>query len=194
MRTTPNISSLLDPLENVIRTEFLPCFVKHSIDDNLRDIFALPPKFSGLGIFKPNMICDKEYYSSKTVNAPLVSAVRNQEIANIKLPNNELDTFGKIQQKTKELKKRIAKEKAEHQEYARRYGIAYQGSWLQRSFFVVNYTSSRRIWIHSDQRRVQRCDPSPVQFAGRSFKTLCVWCPQQHSSYTDVRQRWLHPP
>ena len=113
MRTTPNISSCLLPLENAIRTEFLPCLVSHPVDSNLRNIFALPPKFGGLGIFNPHAISDDEYRFSKAITAPLAQAVLDQEVANIKSTDGESDTFSKIFDETKRLKIQIKKEKSE---------------------------------------------------------------------------------
>ena len=54
MRTVPDISPLLRPLENVIRQEFIPALVKsHTLREEERTVLALPPRLGGMGISNP---------------------------------------------------------------------------------------------------------------------------------------------
>ena len=51
LRTTPEIGSLLQPLEQTLRIEFMPALTgKSAATDSERDVFALPPCFGGLGL------------------------------------------------------------------------------------------------------------------------------------------------
>ena len=48
MRTIPNISQLLEPLEQVIRTKFLPALLEgRSVTDDERKLLSLPPRLGG---------------------------------------------------------------------------------------------------------------------------------------------------
>eukprot|EP00731_Ephydatia_muelleri_P021639 Em0014g230a len=56
LRTIPDISSLLQPLEDAIRLNFIPSITgRDSISDTKRDLFALPARLGGLAI--PNPTC-----------------------------------------------------------------------------------------------------------------------------------------
>ena len=99
MRTTPNISDSLLPLEAVIKTEFLPAIIGQSIDDELRDVIALPTKYGGLGIFNPSKISTDEYTYSRTINSPLIEAINGQQVANFLNSDGVLDTLDSISEK-----------------------------------------------------------------------------------------------
>ena len=79
MRTTPNISQLFLPLESAIRNEFLPTIIGQPFIDDLRNIFALPAKYGGLGIFNPTEITDDEYNYSRMITSPFIHAIKYQE-------------------------------------------------------------------------------------------------------------------
>ena len=54
LRTTPEIGSLLHPLEQTLRMEFIPALTgKPAPTDSERDMFALPPRLGGLGLKNP---------------------------------------------------------------------------------------------------------------------------------------------
>ena len=65
MRTIPDISPFLRPLENTIRDTFLPKLLK-SLDPNdiMRDLLALPPRLGGMGITSPVKRANEEYANS----------------------------------------------------------------------------------------------------------------------------------
>ena len=58
MRTVPNISQLPGPLEQVIRTKFLPALlVGRSVTDDERKLLSLPPRLGGMGfIYQPEFL------------------------------------------------------------------------------------------------------------------------------------------
>jgi hypothetical protein len=77
-RTVPGITHLFTPLEETIRTKILPALTdKGPPNDLMREIFALPARFGGLGISPPNHL-DSEFTFSTNVTAPLTSQILAQ--------------------------------------------------------------------------------------------------------------------
>ena len=61
-RTIPNISHLLQPIENVIRQEFITSlFEGRTSNDEERQLLSLPVKLGGMGITNITSISDIEY-------------------------------------------------------------------------------------------------------------------------------------
>ena len=61
-RTCPNIDSLLQPLEKILRTTFLPVLTSQDApDDCLRDLFGLPCRAGGLGIPNPCVMSKNQF-------------------------------------------------------------------------------------------------------------------------------------
>ena len=78
-RTCPNIDSLLQPLENILHTTFLPVLTSQDApDDCLRDLFGLPCRAGGLGIPNPCVMSKNQFSNSISVTAPLVELLINQ--------------------------------------------------------------------------------------------------------------------
>ena len=65
-RTIPDIEDLFQPLEECLRSEFIPSLLGRAVSDTEREIFELPTKLGGLNI--PNLVhtASKEYELSKT--------------------------------------------------------------------------------------------------------------------------------
>ena len=61
LRTIPNISDLLQPLEDVIFHHFIPALI---VSDLERALFALPVRLGGLGICDPRALADTEFAAS----------------------------------------------------------------------------------------------------------------------------------
>ena len=81
MRTIPNISANLQPLENAIRDEFIPAILNGYLCNDLeRRLFSLPAKYGGLAIFNPTERCIIEYTNSRKVTAGMVQLVCDQSI------------------------------------------------------------------------------------------------------------------
>ena len=54
MRTIPDITDLLQPLEDVIHQSFIPAlFGRPSCSSTERDLYALPVRLGGLGLMNP---------------------------------------------------------------------------------------------------------------------------------------------
>ena len=78
-RTTPNIETLLKPLEETIRKVFLPNLTGQvSFNDIMRDLLALPARLGGLGIFDPCKKSTRHYSSCETISEPLVGLILDQ--------------------------------------------------------------------------------------------------------------------
>lgn len=78
-RTTPNIDTLLKPLEEVIRHKLLPAITgQKAFSDNLRDLMALPAHLGGLGIINPSHKSTTYYSNSSSITTPLVDLITQQ--------------------------------------------------------------------------------------------------------------------
>jgi len=83
MRTIPNISELLTPLDEIILNQFIPSItgdMKCSMDDRM--LLALHPKLGGLGIpiFSKISDVDVEYSNSKLLTRDLCDKIIRQEV------------------------------------------------------------------------------------------------------------------
>ena len=65
----------MTPLENEIRRTLIPALVGRQVSDEERQITALPVRFGGLGIKKPEDDCDAEYKASKKITEELKEAI-----------------------------------------------------------------------------------------------------------------------
>ena len=78
-RTTPNISEALQPLEDNIRLVLIPTLMGCSPpNDTIRKLFALPPRYGGLGIINPTLIAAEEYSASCHIAEPLSQFILDQ--------------------------------------------------------------------------------------------------------------------
>ena len=88
-RTIKNISHLFEPLERVIRDEFIPAICGRDISDTERRLFALPYRLGGLGIINPVISADVEYERSKAITSELTSMIFAQEEDYLKFSQEE---------------------------------------------------------------------------------------------------------
>ena len=91
MRTIPQISELLTPLDEVITTELIPAITGGYICSKLeRSLLSLPPKLGGLGLPIFADISNKEYVNSIKVTNDLTDLIIKQNPkyeVNVKLLN-----------------------------------------------------------------------------------------------------------
>ena len=81
IRTITNISHLLQPIENVIREEFITSlFEGRTYNDEDCQILSLPVKLGGMGITNITSISNIEYQNSKKITKNLVDKIKNKKI------------------------------------------------------------------------------------------------------------------
>ena len=78
-RTVPGISALFQPLEDCIRSRFLPSIIGRQISDWERRLFTLPLRWGGLGIQNPVVTADLEFSASETLSADLKDRIVQQD-------------------------------------------------------------------------------------------------------------------
>ena len=78
-QTIPNIGHLLQPLEDVIWTQFIPALTGRAPpSDSEQKLFALPARLGGLGLCNPASLSTTEYPASRKVTEPLCDLILNQ--------------------------------------------------------------------------------------------------------------------
>ena len=100
MRTIPNISALLKPLDKKI-DEFIKVLLNdHNFNHDDRLLYSLPAKKGGLGIIIPSNMSDQEYFNSREITRTSTNCVVTQEKA-----------YTDNRKEIKNLKAKIKKEK-----------------------------------------------------------------------------------
>ena len=80
IRTIPNISNNLLPLENIIRNEFIPAITGgYCCSDIERQLLSLPTRLGGLGINIFSSDCNVEYENSRDITKELTNAIYVQD-------------------------------------------------------------------------------------------------------------------
>ena len=79
-RVIPGCGDLFQPLEDIIRQQFLPAVTGQASRSALeREIISLPPRDGGLGIPDPTKTADKHYTQSRKITAGLTQKILKQE-------------------------------------------------------------------------------------------------------------------
>ena len=80
LRTIPQISELLQPLEDAIRNVLIPALTDgRSVTDDERILLSLPARLGGMGLISPSRIADQEHTFSKEVTSILTNAIITQQ-------------------------------------------------------------------------------------------------------------------
>ena len=80
MRTIPQISEMIQPLENAIRDHLIPALTeKHFCNVIERKLLSLPVRLGGLGIINPCEIADHEFSNSVKLTSTLTNAIIEQK-------------------------------------------------------------------------------------------------------------------
>ena len=103
-RTTPNISHLMKPLDEILRTHLLPALTGNSPpNDTESALFALPAREGGLGIRIPSKQAHQEYQSSLCIASLLHDHIVNQDNQySYEIISNQLQSKATIRQQNKE--------------------------------------------------------------------------------------------
>ena len=78
-RTVPGLVEAFQPIEDAIRTVFIPSLLGREVNALERDLFALPARHSGLGIFNPCVNSSFAFENSVELTAPLVALFSDHE-------------------------------------------------------------------------------------------------------------------
>lgn len=79
MRTVPGVEELFQPLEEVIRHQFLPALTgRKALSDSERALLALPARHGGLGIPIPTAAAQRQFLACSSISAPLVEVIKQQ--------------------------------------------------------------------------------------------------------------------
>ena len=89
-RTIGGISKLFQPLEDAIRGQLIPAILGRQINDEERDMLALPLRYGGLGIQNPVQTSDREYDASKKITDQLAGLIYHQDQDLSKLDRGQL--------------------------------------------------------------------------------------------------------
>ena len=81
MRTIPEISIFLRPLEVVISSKFIPALTGRSVNNDERDLLALLVRLGGPCIGNPQTIFGSEFAASEKVTSPLVTLILQQTLS-----------------------------------------------------------------------------------------------------------------
>ena len=76
-RTISNIGHLLQPLEELLRTKFIPSLTGRAALE--RELLALPACLGGLGLLNPSHLSTIEYSASMKVTQPLIDLIIKQD-------------------------------------------------------------------------------------------------------------------
>ena len=80
MRTIPQISELLQPLENAIRYSLIPALTDgRVVTDEERTLLSLPARLGGLGLISPVEMSNQEHQYSVEATVTLTNAIINQQ-------------------------------------------------------------------------------------------------------------------
>ena len=80
MRTIPDISMLLHPLDQAIDNFIRIIFDNHDFNTTERKLWSLPVRMGGMGVPIPSEISDTQYTNSRKINEMLTSKVREQNV------------------------------------------------------------------------------------------------------------------
>ena len=149
IRTIPNLSELLKPIDEIINTQFIPAITeRQAISNDDRTLLSLPVRLGGLGIPIFSDSCVFEYENSQRITAQLKERILAQDGHYSINPQitKEVDAAIKVEreerlQKTlKDLRKNMSKEEIRANDIAQMKGAS---AWLtalplQGEGFVLN--------------------------------------------------------
>ena len=87
LRTIPNMSELMKPVDEIIQIDLLPLIIGKSITENERQLYSLPARSGGLDISVFSEKVKNDFGNSVYITAPLVALIVTQEET---LPNNAI--------------------------------------------------------------------------------------------------------
>ena len=80
-RTIPDIECHFQPLENCIRSTYIPSLTGRSPPSDLeRDLLGLPPRLGGLGITNPITVSTGQFSDSTAISVSLSNLIKEQRL------------------------------------------------------------------------------------------------------------------
>ena len=111
LRTIPDISDSLQPLEEAIRFSLVAALTEgRQVSDDERKLLSLPPRLGGMGIVSPVQMCNIEHEFSKGATESLTNAIKNQQKD---LPQSFSDTSKQARLETRKKRREIQSEHLE---------------------------------------------------------------------------------
>ena len=82
-RTIPDISELMRPLDNILRSSIIPALTGRPPPNDLEaTLFSMPVRKGGLGIRLPSNVADSEFRSSTQITSPICAHIASQHLSN----------------------------------------------------------------------------------------------------------------
>ena len=79
MRTIPEITEMLTPVEEIIRFKLIPALTGgHQCSDNDHDLLSLPTRYGGLGLTIFPNLSSEEYNNSRKITTKLMTSIKIQ--------------------------------------------------------------------------------------------------------------------
>ena len=137
MRTIPEINELLQPIDELINTEFIPAFTNGKLlNDDERKLFSLPTRFGGMGIPIFSEMSSVEYQHSRKLTKSLCDNIIEQRVNYA--PDSEV---AKIKQQIKSYKLKVNAETLE--------SLRSRMTPLQLKLNDLNRESGASLWLSS---------------------------------------------
>lgn len=206
MRTNNDISDCLQPLENIIQSKLIPSITGRAAPgEEERQLFSLPTRMGGLGLFNP-LSLTTEYDYSRTVTQPLVNRILQQQ-TNLGEASHEqaalknavkTDKQQKLKSQAETLEKTLSPQLQRTAELAKEKGAS---SWLnvlpiERHGFSLHKSAFRdALCLRYGWRPPHLCDECPC---GKQFSVdHALSCPTggyptiRHNEIRDVTAHFL---
>ena len=104
MRTIPDISRLLRPLDDAIDSFIKVMFNNYEFNTIERKLWSLPVRKGGMGLIIPSEISDDQYMNSRTIDKALISNVYNQQKTYTDIDANAMKAKHQIKKKNPRMK------------------------------------------------------------------------------------------
>ena len=117
MRTIPNLTTELKPLDDVVENEFLPAITEgHQCTPDEWTLLSLPMRISGMGIPKFIELCKRKFHNSVRAAEQLTKNIEDQvtefDIDQVK----EKEIHNAIKKETRDLEEKTPRRSEEEEE------------------------------------------------------------------------------
>jgi hypothetical protein len=107
MRTIPNLTAELKPLDDVVDNEFLPAITEgHQCTPDERTLLSLPVRIGGMGIPKFTELCGREFHNSVRATEQLTRKIEEQVSEFDIDQDREKEVYNTIKRERRELEEK----------------------------------------------------------------------------------------